>query len=70
MSNFTHLKLWIALASHNFKCVKVNLYLAQIFIAAELLFNYMILNRITFEPYNLNLITSTNVSTGAHNYNA
>ena len=30
----------------------------------------MILNPITFEPYILNLIPITDVSTGTHNYNA
>ena len=45
---------------------------ARIFfsIAAELRCNYMILNPITFEPYNLTFIPITNFSTGNHNYNA
>ena len=45
-------------------------YCAIFFIAVELRCNYMIINPITFEPYNLNLIPITNVSTGTHNYNA
>ena len=39
-------------------------------IPAELLCNYIILNSITFEPYNLNSIPITNVPTGTYYYNA
>ena len=45
-------------------------YFEMFFIPAELRCNYMILNPITSEPYNLNSIPIINVSTETHNYNA
>ena len=50
-------------------CTLLNFFVL-FFIADELCCNYMILNPIMFELYNLNVIPTINVTTGTHNYNA